>query len=321
MPLNRRYRYFTRVAGATQFFSHADSHHAALIHKIHGCMESYRVARQEKNFALSRAILPSLVCTFREIQNWGEDSWSHDYLTTLLRTRTVVFAGYSAVDPVIHDTFRSVYEEMASYKLKMDRASGALGLAKAEHPNVDDTSEEDLSGKAPAFFLDLKPQFHGLEILRAASMAAGDFLPELANHPNLLTFHRSDETAFPHLDELFSWLFHLTFRELQNHVLEKELRWTAYQLLGGPCPEEEAKSLIAYFTELRGAEREVARKFDSSSNKDTCERVRRSFQRMTAWTQIFHVSLLPEYALAQIHSVRHSRRRSSRTAGPSFRLQ
>lgn len=52
--------------------------------------------------------------TFREIQNWRQDSWSRDLLLTLLRTRTMVFCGYSTADPVLHDTFRTVYEEMAS---------------------------------------------------------------------------------------------------------------------------------------------------------------------------------------------------------------
>src|SRR5262249_24628650 len=116
LPLNRRMRYFTRIADATQFFSHGEAQQAAMITKIHGCVDSYREAR--KDVAAWRSVLPTMVFTFREIQNWREDSWSRDLLKTLRRTHSVVFAGYSGMDTVIHDTFRSVYEEMAVHRAR-----------------------------------------------------------------------------------------------------------------------------------------------------------------------------------------------------------
>ena len=63
-----------------------------------------------------------MVFTYREIQHWWEDSWSWDFLRTLLRTQTIVFCGYSGADPVLHDTFRTVYEEMAATKKRQKRA-------------------------------------------------------------------------------------------------------------------------------------------------------------------------------------------------------
>ena len=88
---------------------------AATIVEIHGCAETYRHAcygPSEESGTLAE-VLSSLVFTFREIQNWRQNSWSRDLLLTLLRTRTMVFCGYSTADPVLHDTFRTVYEEMA----------------------------------------------------------------------------------------------------------------------------------------------------------------------------------------------------------------
>ena len=56
-----------------------------------------------------------MVFTYREIQNWRKDSWSRDLVSTLLRTRTIVLCGYSGTDPVVHDTFRTVYEEILAH--------------------------------------------------------------------------------------------------------------------------------------------------------------------------------------------------------------
>jgi hypothetical protein len=123
LPQNRRYSHFARIADASQFFSHAQAPRAAQLYKIHGCVEAYRIARKQAldtarkqaldiarkqaldkpdGHAALRALLPTMVFTFREIQNWREDTWSRDYLNTLLRTKTIVFSGYSGADPVIH---------------------------------------------------------------------------------------------------------------------------------------------------------------------------------------------------------------------------
>ena len=221
LPLNRRYRHFTRIAQATQFFSHGEAHESALIHKIHGCVETYRLARDGQDWEQVRKVLPSIVFTFREIQNWRADSWSRDHLATLMRTRTIVFAGYSAVDQVIHDTFRTVYEEVGNYRAR---------AAEEHQPAATEPTHKD-GRRARAFFTDRDgiSGFHGLEILRAASLASGDPTPELTDHVNLLTFF-TDAARFPTLDETFTWIYHLAARELQAQALESEVGRIGYQL-------------------------------------------------------------------------------------------
>ncbi len=290
MPLNRRYRHFTRIADATQFFTYGDAHEAAVIHKIHGDVDTYRIARRSLDPERFRGVLPTIVFTFREIQNWREDSWSRDYLSTLLRTRTIVFAGYSAADPVIHDTFRTVYEEIAGYRSRV-RNTGAPAKPAAHQPGAD----------ARAFFADREQtrSFHGLEILRAASRAAGDPSPELTEHPNLLTFYLQKEASFPNVDETFTWIYHLAARELQQQALEAEVSRLAYQLFDKPCPEEEAKAILSSFAELRTRESIEARKYEQGAKPSCCEGVRRRFRRLTNWTTVFHKALMRQYQLAE----------------------
>ena len=121
--------------------------------KIHGCAERYRLEKQTKE--RWSAYLPSIVFTYREIQNWRKDSWSRDLVSTLLRTRTMVLCGYSGADPVLHDTFRTVYEEIRA----QDR-----GRVSTQQPD-----------KVRAYFTGgaTSREFYGIEILRAASRAAG----------------------------------------------------------------------------------------------------------------------------------------------------
>src|SRR5205085_8134594 len=115
--------------------------------KIHGCVHRYR-AERVSSASLAR-YLPSMVFTYREIQNWRKDSWSRDLVTTVLRTRTIVLCGYSGADPVVHDTFRTVYEEILAHR----------------PPNADALPEE--TRDARAFFTGEagKAEFAGLEIL------------------------------------------------------------------------------------------------------------------------------------------------------------
>src|SRR5262249_51109283 len=102
------------VAGPTEFFERGTAYRAALLVKIHGCVRRYREERAQTE-TLAR-YLPSMVFTYREIQNWRKDSWSRDLVSTLLRTRSIVLCGYSGADPVIHDTFRTVYEEIEAHR-------------------------------------------------------------------------------------------------------------------------------------------------------------------------------------------------------------
>ncbi len=278
IPLNSRYRFFNRIAEATEFFSRDDSRGTALIHKIHGCAGTYRMRREADPIAF-RDFLATIVFTYREIQNWREDSWSRDYLRTLLRTRTIVFAGYSGADPVLHDTIRTVYEEMASYQFRSGSAPDPLKAPQA---------------RAFFFGLESNRDFYGMEILRAASAASGGLSRQLSDHPNLITFYRANETGFPHLDEAFLWLHHLCYREIQKQVLQAELRRIAYQLFDRPCAENEATLITDSFRCLCAAEHWEARLF-GAGNDDT----RRRFTRMVAWTHGFHLKLMREFAIAE----------------------
>ena len=232
------YGRFVSISEAQSFFAHGMQTRSAQLVKIHGCIHSYREAsilepgrddREASTFETDRALreastlktglaqrkaklaawascLETIVFTYREIQNWRDDSWSRDLLRTLLRTRTIVFCGYSGADPVIHDTFRSVYEEMA-----LKSAAARSAVAKPEEAI-------DLSNIAPAFFLSVggdsgTREFHGMEILKAASMAAGHRPSEPWDHDQYLPFHLPGK-GVPDLDELFDWIRHGVVRRL-----------------------------------------------------------------------------------------------------------
>ena len=295
---NRRLRNFTPIADATQFFSHGDGHQSALLLKIHGCVHMYRKERCDTE--RWRRILPTLVFTFREIQNWRDDSWSRDFLRSLLRTRTVAFAGYSTADAVIHDTFRSVYEEMARYRTARLESGEMAGVRTGKAAN------------AFVFRLENTREFHPLEILRAASAAAGDPSPDPTDHPNLLGFS-VEAGGFPTLDDVSYWLFHEVYRRLQQQVLSSELRRVAYQLFGKPAPEREAAAIERNFARLlyfehacAGSEGEPATgdEDDGARGQALAERYasdrRRAHQLSVGWTVDFHRSLMREYAAADL---------------------
>lgn len=283
---------FCRIASATQFFGRGDDRRSAHLLKIHGCAESYRWARREGEEAL-RSYLPALVFTFREIQNWREDSWSRDLVSTLLRTRTIVFCGYSTADPVLHDTIRTVYEEMARRRGPQDQTRPRTG-------------EE-----APAFFFGDagKTEFYGMEILRAASRAAG-CNPELTEHPNYLRFHflpkPGEPSRFPSLDEMMRWLFHLTFRRRQAQALQGDLGRIATLLLGHPCPEAERKVVLEEHEKLIQAEKGAAGTWTGQPGD------RLAFERIVGWTEHFHMGLLRELALADA---------ALRSSGPGLEIE
>jgi hypothetical protein len=318
LPWNRRLRYFMPIADATQFFSYGDGHQAALILKLHGCAFVYR--RETCSADRWRAILPTMVFTFREIQNWRDASWSRDYLRSLLRTRTVAFAGYSGADQVIHDTVRSVYEEMARYRTERvgfpssGNRSGQRDRAGTDRATLGPTGAQGVSpagANANAFFMDMAPkrEFHALELLRAASLAAGDPCPAPVVHPNLLVFNRSDTGQFPTLDETMSWTFHLTYRNLQRQALDGELRRVAYQLFGGPSIEDQARSIIESFNRVcslelahAGSRQPQALReshADLPTPTDPAEH-RTLMRQVVGWTVDFHRSLLREFAAADL---------------------
>ena len=219
---------------------------------------------------------------FEKFQNWREDSWSRDLVSTLLRTRSIVFCGYSGVDPVLHDTIRTVYEEMTRRR----------GPGKTVTLGTDE--------EAPAFFLGSadKTEFHGMEILRAASRAIGGGNPRLADHPNYLRFYfkpqeeEETSTPFPLIDELMRWLFHLTYRRRQTQALESDLGRVATILLGHPFPEVERTAIQEEFQKLLQEEKATAAQW----TKRPADRFQ--FERMVGWTEHFQVGLMREFALA-----------------------
>ena len=312
LPQNSRCGHYSRIASAAGFFMEGDAHESAVIHKIHGCVEEYRIAREFGGPAEVRKVLPRIVFTFREIQNWREDSWSRDYLSTVLRTRTVVFAGYSAADPVLHDTFRTVYEEMSRQWGAAPRAAPVgVPTPKTSDPipsKTPQSSDQPIASPPPpganarAFFFDLeeKRDFHGLAVLHAAGVAAGDLTSDPTYHPNLITYFKNVEPhLFPTVDEAFVWLYHLTIRELQARTLLKELPRLAYQLFGHPPAPADVTSIDEAFKGLMAAEHKQARAFDLGARKGRSATVRDGFRRMTDWTHKFLVRLMRQYQLAE----------------------
>jgi SIR2-like domain len=271
------------IAGPADFFERGTAFRAAMLVKIHGCVHRYREERKT-NERWAR-YLPSMVFTYREIQNWRKDSWSRDLVSTLLRTRSIVLCGYSGADPVVHDTFRTVYEEILAQRPSKPND----GVAEQAAPSND----------TRAFFTGAagKGEFAGLEILRAGSRAAGVVDPKLFDHPNYLGFHLDAKPgmkqSFPTLDELFLWIYHRSLRSLQLNAIRSDLCRIAVMLLHRNVAPADIDEIAATLKEQCRREIEAARKWNDS------EVSRRQFQEVTAWTNHFHVALLREFALIE----------------------
>ena len=265
------------VAGPTDFFERGTAYRAALLLKIHGCVHRYREERERGTLA---RYLPSMVFTYREIQNWRKDSWSRDLVSTLLRTRAIVLCGYSGADPVMHDTFRTVYEEILAHR--------SQGAARKTPPEKDTLAFfTGASGRA---------EFPGLEILRASSRAAGVAKPKLFDHPNHLGFHfpkRDSRQSFPSLDELFLWLYHRSLRRLQLNAIRSDLQRIAVMLLHRNVAPADVEDIAEMFQALCKVEQETAARWEDADSS------RRQFQQLTAWTNHFHVAWLRECALME----------------------
>jgi hypothetical protein len=288
---------FSRIAGAQHFFARGAGYRTALLLKIHGCVEAYREARHMRLDALKKdaavalnggfdswsAYLPSLVFTYREIQTWRGDAWSRDLIRTLLRTHTVALCGYSGADPVMHSTFRDVYEEQASV-----RPRGAA-------PAPESRSEP---GNAAAFFFGIRDrrEFHSLEILRAATVAAGLSEGKLVDHPNNIEFAFAPD--FPTLDEHFGWLLHRVVRDLQRQALRTHLRRLLPPLLGRECRDKEIAGVLASFERLCAAEIAVIERISSRDPALALSERRREFERIVGWSWHFLAGLMRELALA-----------------------
>ena len=270
----------------------------ALLVKVHGCADQYRAVRKRaldeqngKKINLSSPAmrkwakyLDSVVFTYREIQNWRSDSWSRDLLANLQRTRSVAFVGYSLQDPVIHDSFRTVYEQMAQAEPLLP-----------ESPQIEHT---------PAYFFGQadKQPFYAMEVLSSATRATGQQPEKFNDHPNYVGFNfRESECpamgAFPNLDDVFLWLNHQVTRKIQLDCLQNELSATYQNLLRKVLLPVDKQVLVNRFKEMVAAEEEeVGGFFDNGSDSG---KTRHGFEKITGWTYWFHPRLLREFAISQ----------------------
>jgi hypothetical protein len=327
-PMLTELSHFARIGEAVDFFRFGHTHRSVLVAKIHGCAECYLLARRRVVAALeagdgvelARArrvfahYLPAVVFTFREIQNWRQDAWSRDLLANLLRTRSIVFAGYSARDRVLHDAFRTAFEEIATVNARTgafeqfgarrrergptavgDAAAGAGAAIEASLAQVDSTTADLLAQRARAFFLGGPGalEFDALEVLRAASRAEGIDHPAQTHHPNYLQFHFEGGNGFPGLDQTLRWLWHRSLRIRQEQCVEFDLRRVASNLLGHGCPERERLRVLERLRELTAGETEAALGWERAAPTDG------EFDRIVGWTDRFHVALLRELALGE----------------------
>lgn len=290
-PIPTRHPYFARIAKPQDFSRQRDGGRVAAIVKIHGCADAFRACLNDLNPENWPTFLRSIVFTFREVQNWRDDAWSRDLIYTLLRTRTVAFSGYSTADPVLHDTIRNAYEEMAR------RNQGATKDASC--------------AKAPAFFFGPpnSKEFYGLETLRSASRAVGVEHPRLTDHPNYLRFQFAGSGNFPDTDDYFVWLFHRVYRRRQLEALKAELGGIVNFLLGHPVPNRQLQAIYSAFSALIRRENAAARMWRADP------KCRLSFAATSNWTRHFHPALLRDVAIA------HRAACQGRHAGPMEALR
>src|SRR5262245_33067980 len=293
---------FSRIAGADQFFTSGKGYRTALLLKIHGCAQAYRDARSDRIRILVDAraskerarlskqkadawsgYLPALVFTYREIQTWRADAWSRDLIRTLLRTHTIALCGYSGADPVLHSTFREVYDEK----------SVLHGVSRLQRQSKGPEN-------ASVFYFGLadRREFHSLEILRAGTSAGGFRSVDLLNHPNHIEFEPVG--GFPTLDDHFRWLMHCVVRKLQADAVKTHLRLLAPRVLGRQCRDKELETIIKRFRKLQQAERAALRRITKASERVPASAQRRKFDRLVGWTWHFVPGFLRELALAEM---------------------
>ena len=287
--------YWTRVSSPVEFFSHGSAHQSSQVVKLHGCSEGYADRRSELfhvdplKQAASERYLRSMVFTFREIQNWREDSWSRDFLRTLLRTKTMVFCAYSTQDPVIHDTLRSVYEEMG--REQQWQSSGQTPSLEDHDATAFYFASDDQGGR----------QFHGSEVLRASTQAAtGKVASAHVEHPNYLRYQFKGSDAFPDLDDHFLWLNHLAVRSFQLQCLKSDLGSFVGLLTGRPPREQHVLEVIDQFKSLLKSEQDKAEKWQMDQDgKQEGGKHRHELRQLSQWTYEWHPSLMREMACVE----------------------
>ena len=280
------------------------------------------VALDKLSWEAWSSYLPSMVFTYREIQNWRDDSWARDFLATTQRTQTVVFAGYSLQDPVMHDSVRSVYEGMSRQRQRRENGNGE--------------SDKQQHNRAPAFFWSSiqDSSFYASEVLDAASAAQGQIRNERRLHPNTVKFGFRHEGIFPDLDDSFLLLFHRMFRKQQAQCVDTDLPHVVSALLGRLVIKSELAQLRRRLHELLDAEERVFRVINESVNEaEACSddngtdsetlntkktklkresaRRQRQFRDTIHWTYSFGSNLLKELAAVEM---------LQRSSGPSTEL-
>ncbi|MDA0810031.1 MAG: SIR2 family protein [Planctomycetota bacterium] len=343
------------VSSPVEFVECGKANRTSLVVKVHGCVGNYRrssyelrtqqsqraslffdddaneMTRRLRSVAEWEANLQSMVFTYREIQNWREDSWARDFLATTQRTRSVAFVGYSLQDPVIHDAFRTVYEEMA---VDQKRAMDSKAEANRESSQNRESGSPPTVAKRPqrdasAFFFGSagEQSFHATEVLHAATWAAGSESSSPHEHTNYLRFsYLHEDYQFPNLDDLFLWTYHRTMRQRQLQMLQDELRPIAATLLRGsnvvPLPST-MKQIEDRFRRVMQLEYQIAENWfgddvgalpdgltdeeklrEKQERRERCSRHRRQLQHLVAWTWFFQPALMKEFACADIRNRR-----------------
>jgi hypothetical protein len=132
-----------------------------------------------------------------------------------------------------------------------------------------------------------------LEILRAASRVAGTEASGLTDHDNLIQFKVGDG-EFPDLDNVMTWIFHVTYRKKQRAALRSELGLLAERFLERPAHPNELKAAEAAFSEIISAEERIAEAWKGGPED------RSMFRRMVSWTTAFHPAFMRELACAEV---------------------
>ena len=340
------------VSSPVEFVECGKANRTSLVVKVHGGVGNYRrsrqapqsqpaalffdddaneMARRLRSVAEWETNLQSMVFTYREIQNWREDSWARDYLATTQRTRSVALVGYSLQDPVIHDAFRTVYEEMAvDQKRAMDSKMEAdHGISQDRKSGSAAAVAKKTQRDASAFFFGSagEQSFHATEVLHAATWAAGSESSSPHEHANYLRFsYLHEDYQFPNLDDLFLWTYHRTMRQRQLQMLKDELRPIAATLLRGdtvvPLPST-MKQIEDRFRRVMQLEYQIAKDWfgddvgalpdgltdeeeirEKQERRRKCNRYRRQLQHLVAWTWYFQPALMKEFACADIRNQR-----------------
>lgn len=269
-----RQQYIDVIACAADYLRPRDGGRVCALVKIHGCAGLYRRAYRHRDPGRLRSDLRAIVYTYREVQNWREDAWSRDLLYTLLRTQTLVFAGYSTADPVLHDTIRNAYEEMARHHRGPAEKRGG--------------------GRAFAFTPVNQVEFHAQEVLRAAGLAGDGHRRAMDAEEGRIDFYFKNK-GFPTTDDRFTELFHRFYRHRQDEALRAELASAARMMLGRRVAPAEVQAIQGRFTQQIKKEDN-----DLDAPLDPPDPARRGrFADLTEWSWSFHPALLRDLAIDQ----------------------